>query len=126
MAWVLGLFFLSGCGVTSSSQTIHDMTTGKNIQSLPSDLGLLVPQVVNYQCGTIDYIPAGYLHPGDPISPSVGMPLWQADMWCWDPNLKENLPKGDVGAGMVYVMESPGVQLCREPVHHGGKERQTG
>lgn len=73
------------------------------MRHVPPSLGLLVPQVPNYQCEGV-YEPA---QTGSSLYPPKPPPFWQLEIFCVDPHLKFNLPKGPEKAGQVMIFEQP-------------------
>lgn len=105
----LATVLLAGCATTTNTQSstsaIQVITKSKPMTSIPASLGLMAPQVTNYQCKGV-YNPATREQPTQAQAQSeVVMPFWQMTIRCVNPKLKFNLPKGTMQAGMVWVME---------------------
>ena len=113
---VLAMVLLTGCAATSSSPSpastipirlLTDDSKAKPMTSIPASLGLMAPEVANYQCSG-NYEPAARVWPTATTQPPErGLPFWQLTIWCVNPKLKFNLPKGTIRAGMVWTFEVP-------------------
>ncbi len=114
-AWIapaLAASLLAACGAAPIKPTpalIYSSATHQRIASVPKALGLMLPRVAAYRCGGT-YTPAQQTAPS--ASPSIvstaepGPYFWQLQLTCVDPSLQENLPKGTIRAGMVWLFES--------------------
>ncbi len=113
---IVAAVLLAGCATTTSSQQSSsamqiiapnpkNASKPKPMTSIPASLGLLAPQVANYQCKGV-YYPATREQPTQAEAQSEFLlPYWQLTIRCVNPKLKFNLPQGTMRAGMVWVME---------------------
>ncbi len=77
------------------------------VQSLPGQLGLVVPDVPGYTCeGSFTPAQASRLNL-NAMPPAVGMPFWQLDAACVDPSLTRLPAKDPDPAHVVLLFEFP-------------------
>lgn len=117
VAGIVAAVLLAGCAsmTTNSPQSTSAIpivvATGgsepKPMKTTPASLGLLAPEVPNYQCKGVFY-PASQVNPTQTTAQSqLMMPAWQLNIRCVNPELKFDLPKGMMRAGMVWITEQP-------------------
>jgi len=112
---ILAMILLAGCSASTKIQpsTTIPVWLARNdskptrMTNVPADLGLLAPQVSHYECSG-GYQPAAQVKITPSTPPSeMELPFWQFTSTCVNPDLKFNLPKGTMRAGMVWVFELP-------------------